>query len=250
MKVSIITATFNSDLGISSCLDSIISQDYKNIECIIIDGKSTDQTLEIISKKKKKHKFIKLFSEVDKGIYDALNKGVYHASGDIIGFVHSDDLLASPDVLTKIVDKLLNDDLDGVYGNLQYVSKNNTDNVLRFWESNDFYPKLLSNGWMPPHPTLFLKKEIYADYGGFDLSYKIAADYDFILRIFKSSNLKFGFLPVTISKMRLGGTSNKNIKNIIIKSKEDYRAILDNNVGGLLTLVKKNTSKLFQFINR
>ena len=123
MKVSIITATFNSDLGISSCLDSIISQDYKNIECIIIDGKSTDQTLEIISKKKKKHKFIKLFSEVDKGIYDALNKGVYHASGDIIGFVHSDDLLASPDVLTKIVDKLLNDDLDGVYGNLQYVSK-------------------------------------------------------------------------------------------------------------------------------
>jgi hypothetical protein len=249
MKVSIIVATYNSEHGINFCLDSILSQDYKDIECLIIDGNSKDRTLDIVSEIQINNPFVKLFSEPDKGIYDALNKGVSLATGDIIGFVHSDDFLASTNVISEIVSKLLRDNLDGVYGNLQYVAKENINKIVRLWRSNDFSPNLLSKGWMPPHPTLFLKKSVYSDYGCFNLSYKISADYDFILRIFKSLNLKFGFLPLVITKMRVGGASNRNLKNIILKSKEDYNILKNNKVGGILSLIKKNTSKVFQFIS-
>lgn len=249
MKVSIIVATYNSEHGINSCLDSILSQDYKDIECLIIDGNSKDRTLDIVSEIQINNPFVKLFSEPDKGIYDALNKGVSLATGDIIGFVHSDDLLASSNVISEIVSKLLHDNLDGVYGNLQYVAKENINKIVRLWRSNDFSPNLLSKGWMPPHPTLFLKNSVYNDYGCFNLSYKISADYDFILRIFKSSNLKFGFIPLVITKMRVGGSSNRNLKNIILKSNEDYNILKNNKVGGILSLIKKNTSKIFQFIS-
>ena len=137
--------------------------------------------------------------------------------------------------------------LDGVYGDLQYVNKINFKKIIRNWKSCDFKPSLLKQGWMPPHPTLFLKKEVYEKHGLFDLSFKISADYDFMLRIFKDSELKFGYLPKVITKMRVGGASNRSLKNVIRKSKEDYRAIRSNNVGNFLTLIKKNTSKLKQF---
>ena len=143
MKVSIITATYNSDHGIEACLDSILSQDYKNIECLVIDGKSIDQTIEIVLEKQKKHSSINMVSEPDKGIYDALNKGVNLASGDIIGFVHSDDLLASKTVISKLVSKFLNEKLDGVYGDLQYVNKDDTTRVVRLWKSREYTTDLL-----------------------------------------------------------------------------------------------------------
>ena len=136
--------------------------------------------------------------------------------------------------------------LDGVYGNLQYVDKINTKKIRRNWKSYDFKPSLLEQGWMPPHPTLFLKKEVYQKHGLFDLSYRISADYDFILRIFKDTELKFGYLPKVITKMRVGGASNRSVENIIKKSKEDYRIIRSNNIGSFLTLIKKNISKLKQ----
>lgn len=247
MKVSIITATYNSAHVIKACLDSILSQDYKNIECLVIDGRSTDKTIEIVLKKQKKHSSINIVSEPDKGIYDALNKGVNLASGDIIGFVHSDDLLASKTVISKLVNKFLNEKFDGVYGDLQYVNKNDTSKVLRYWKSNDFDCGLLKKGWMPAHPTFFLKKEIYQIHEKFNLNYKISADYDFMVRVLLDKSLKFGYLPKVITKMRLGGESNRSLKNIILKTKEDYLIIKRNNIGNFFPLIRKNTSKFKQF---
>jgi len=247
IKVSIITATYNSAHGIEACLDSILSQDYKNIECLIIDGQSKDQTLEIVSQKQKNHSCINLVSESDKGIYDALNKGIALASGSLIGFVHSDDLLASTNVISKLVKKIQNEKLDGVYGDLQYVDKININKIIRFWKSCVFQPELLKRGWMPAHPTLFLKKQVYDKHGVFNISYEISADYDFMLRALKDKDLEYGYLPEVITKMRLGGASNRSLKNIIKKSKEDYHAIRSNNIGGIITLLLKNTSKIKQF---
>ena len=247
MKLTIITATFNSAHGINKCMDSILHQDYENIEYIIIDGESKDLTLEIISEKQKTHPSIKLISESDQGIYDALNKGLSAASGDIIGFVHSDDFLESNNIIGDIVSMIKSENLDGVYGDLQYVDKNNTQIVIRNWKSSEFNKSLLKRGWMPPHPTLYLKKEVYENHGLFDLSYKISADYDFMLRVFNDSELKFGYLPKVITRMRVGGASNRSLKTIIRKTKEDYRAIKRNNIGNFTTLITKNTSKLKQF---
>lgn len=247
MKVTLISATYNCAAIIKTCLDSVVSQNHGLFEFLIIDGKSVDDTLNIIKDYKKKHSYIKLISEKDKGIYDALNKGINLASGDIIGFVHSDDFLAYKDVINNIVSMIISENLDGVYGDLQYIDKFNTQKVIRNWKSCAFEPILLKQGWMPAHPTLFLKREVYEKHGLFDLSYKISADYDFMLRIFKDSELKFGYLPKVITKMRVGGASNRSLKNVIRKSKEDYRAIRSNNVGNFLTLIKKNTSKLKQF---
>lgn len=246
MNVTIITASFNSALSIKTCLDSVVHQNYNDIEYLIIDGKSSDATLKIIKVYQQKFPFIKLISEKDSGIYDALNKGVQLASGDIIGFVHSDDFLEFNDIIYHIVSMTKSENLDGVYGDLQYVDKSNTKKIIRSWKSCDFKPRLLKQGWMPPHPTLFLKKEVYQKHGIFDLSYRISADYDFLLRIFKDPELKFGYLPKVITKMRVGGVSNQSLKNIIKKSKEDYRAIRINNIGNFLTLVRKNFTKIKQ----
>ena len=249
MKVSVITTTFNSAKSIESCLCSVLNQNYNNIEYLIIDGESKDQTLAILNKFVADFNQIRIFSEKDKGMYDALNKGINLASGDIIGFIHSDDFLESNDIINQIVSMIKSESLDGVYGDLQYINRNNPQTIIRSWKSLDYHQSLLERGWMPPHPTLFLKKEVYEKHGLFDLSYKISADYDFILRIFKDSELKFGYIPKVITKMRTGGISNRNLKNIIKKSIEDYRAIRSNNVGNFLTLIRKNTSKLKQFFN-
>ena len=250
MKVSIITATFNSENTIVSCMQSVIQQSYPNTEYLIIDGNSSDATLDIVKDKQINYPNVnfKIVSEPDNGIYDALNKGIALATGDVIGFVHSDDMLATDTILSEIVKTFENKALDGVYGDLQYVSQSNTNQVIRNWKSNPFHSKLLKQGWMPAHPTLFLKRSVYEKYGNFDTSYKIAADYDFMLRILKEEMLKFSYIPKVISKMRVGGMSNRSIKNMIQKSKEDYRAVTSNKVGGLLSVLRKNTSKITQFI--
>lgn len=248
MKLSIITATFNSELTIKTCLDSVICQDYSNIEFLIIDGQSSDNTLSIVKDYQKKFSYIKLVSEKDYGIYDALNKGIRLAKGQIIGFVHSDDMLANNHIISDLVNQLQKAQLDGIYGDLQYVDKINIHKVIRLWKSCEFMPGLLEKGWMPPHPTLFLKKEIYEKFGVFDLKYKIAADYDFMLRVLKDNSLKFGYLPKVITNMRTGGASNRNFKNIIQKTKEDYKAIRSNQIGSIFSILRKNTSKIKQFI--
>lgn len=249
MKVSLITATYNSAATIKSCMDSVLNQTYDAIEYIIVDGGSKDATPGIIQEKASANNTIIFSSEPDKGIYDALNKGVKKATGDIIGFVHSDDFLADDQVIQNIVTAFEEHQVDGVFGDLHYVALENTDRVVRNWVSRDFEPNLLKAGWMPAHPTLYLKKEVYEINGVFDLGYKIAADYDFILRIFKQADLKFYYLPKTIVKMRVGGASNRSLKNIIQKTKEDYRAVKHNKTGNWTTIAVKNLSKLKQFIS-
>lgn len=245
MKVSIITVVWNNKETIKEAIESVLNQTYQDIEYILVDGASTDGTLDIV--KNYGNKINKLISEPDKGIYDGLNKGVNIATGDIICFLHSDDFYANKDIINKVVNEFKNDNLlDGVYGDLIYTPKNDTQKVLRYWKSKEFKSDILKKGWMPAHPTLFLKREVYMQYGKFDLSFKIAADYDFMLRIL-SAGIKTKYMPQVLYKMRVGGESNKSIKNIILKSKEDLKALKQNNIGGVYTLLLKNLSKIIQF---
>ena len=250
MLFSIITASYNSNFSIESCLTSILAQSIKQVEIIVIDGQSTDGTVDKIQSLAEKHSNIKLVSEPDKGIYDALNKGLALASGDVIGFVHSDDMLAQTDILEKIQNCFTTKNIDGVYGDLEYVNRLDTNQVVRYWKSCSFSNSLLSKGWSPPHPTLYLKKSVYEKHGHFDLNFKISSDYDFMIRVFKDERLSCMYLSEIITKMRVGGASNKNLKNIIIKSLEDYKIIRKNKSGNLYTLIRKNTSKLSQFFSK
>jgi len=247
MKVSIITATFNSEKNIQRTIDSIVNQDYHDIEHIIIDGGSTDDTLKIL--KENKTRISKYISEKDKGIYDALNKGIKLATGDIIGFLNSDDVFTNKHVISRIVNCFKTNKTDLVYGNLVYRSKKDNTNkkTIRYWRSNVYSPGCLKWGWMPPHPTLYCKREVYKDWGLYDETYKIAADYDFILRVFKQPSVSKSFLPTIMVKMDIGGTSNKSFKNMIRKSTEDFKAIHRNKTGNLFTVFFKNFRKLNQF---
>ena len=245
MKISIITACYNSVTTLESTFQSVINQTYLEIEYIIVDGGSIDGSLQQIENCDFVSHYI---SEPDKGIYDALNKGVKLATGDVIGFLHSDDVFADNQVISKIANQFERCNVDGVYGDLQYVDKQNTSKVIRNWVSCKFELSLLKNGWMPAHPTLFIKKEVYEKYGSFNLVYKIAADYDFMLRIFSDNTLNFSYIPKVITKMRTGGASNRSVRNIILKTIEDYRIIRSHNIGGLFSILIKNISKIKQFI--
>lgn len=251
MKVSIITATFNSEHTIQSCMDSVLGQTYTNIEYIVVDGNSSDKTLDYIREQASAHKQIKYVSEPDMGIYDALNKGIERSTGDIIGFVHSDDHLANSLVIEHIVNEFKKEAIDGVYGNLHYVRFDDTSKVIRNWISQPFKMNLLNRGWMPAHPTLFLRDYVYRDFGNFNLDFRIAADYDFVLRIFSQSNLKFVYIPETITVMRTGGESNRNLRNLLLKSKEDLRALKNNKRPmPMVTLSLKNLSKIPQWLKK
>jgi glycosyltransferase len=250
MKVSIITASLNNSQTIRDTISSVLSQDYLDIEHIIIDGNSSDGTLEIIKDCQSKNKSIKLFIEFNNGAYNALNQGLRLSSGDIIGFLHSDDLFGSKTIISEITSIFENNDINGVYGDLQYVKNTDISKVVRNWKSRKFYPEMIKKAWMPAHPTLFLKKEVYEKHGNFDPTYKISADYEFIIRIFKDQFLIFEHIPKVITKMRLGGISNRSLKNIFIKSLEDYRAMKKHKVGNILTLARKTLSKLDQYFKR
>ena len=246
MKISVITIAYNSGHSISDAIDSVLSQTYNDIEYIIVDGKSKDNTVEVV--KSYGSRISKFVSEPDKGIYDALNKGIRMATGDVIGFMHSDDLFASDDILAKVAEIFKTNDVDSVYGDLQYVFKNDTNKVLRYWKSGRFSLRRLKMGWMPPHPTFYVKKKVYDNYGLFNTDFRIAADYDTMLRFLGKHRISTYYLPEVMVKMRVGGASNRSLKNIIKKTKEDMRAIQDNNFGSVFTLVFKNLRKVKQFI--
>lgn len=244
-KVSIITVTYNSQNTLQRTIDSVKQQDYDNIEHIIVDGSSIDNTLSIIKHNKSVEKYI---SEPDKGIYQAINKGIRMATGDIIGILNSDDVLATHDIITKIVDFLNENEADVVYGNLLYVSADKLHKSIRYWKSNVFNPGCLKYGWMAPHPTIYCKRSVYEKYGLYNEDLQISSDYDFILRVFSQNELKKSYLPIVMIKMSWGGKSNGSIANLIRKSKEDLKVIKSNNIGGLFTLLLKNTRKIKQFL--
>ena len=248
MKVSIITATYNNENTVEDTVLSVSSQTYKNIEHIIIDGSSSDNTIQII--RKHQVKIAKIISEPDRGIYDALNKGIKYASGDIICFLHADDIYADYTVIEKAVNLFSEKQIDSIYGDLQYVAKEDTGKIIRYWKSGKFTFSKLKKGWMPPHPTFLVKKEIYENCGVFDTNFKIAADYDIILRFLGKHKISTAYLPEVMIKMRIGGESNKSLKNIIKKMKEDVKALKKNKLGGWQTVIMKNIIKIPQLFKK
>jgi glycosyltransferase len=220
--VSIITPSYNSEETISQTIKSISSQTYPNIEHIVIDGNSSDSTLSIL--KKYKDEISKIISEKDKGVYDAMNKGIYLSSGDIIGILNSDDCYANKDIIENIVESMSKSQADICWGNLEYVNKKNPNKVIRYWKSSSFKKNKLISGWIPPHPTVFIRKEIYKKYGKFDLTFPISADYELLLRFLTKKNIKTCYLPKVLVKMKTGGKSGQSLLNRIKGNKEIYRA--------------------------
>jgi len=247
MKISIITCALNSEITIKKSIRSVQKQNYKNIEHLIIDGGSTDKTFEIIRKTKQKN--INLYSSTDNGFYDALNKGIKYSTGNIVGILHSDDFYNNKNILKIVADTFKRTKADLVYGDLFYVKKDYPFKLIRYWRAGKFYKEKLFNGWMPPHPTVFVKKILFDKIGFYKTNYKISADYDFLLRIFNYKNINQVYVPKVFVNMRIGGMSNRSFKNLIIKSFEDYHIIKKNKIGGLFTLFNKNFSKIRQFIN-
>lgn len=188
-----------------------------------------------------------LVSEPDQGIYDALNKGISKSRGDVIGFLHADDVFADEHVLTRVGEAFQNPAVQAVYGDLQYVRKGDVSKVIRHWKSGSFDARSLARGWMPPHPTLYVRRTVYEQLGGFDTRFRIAADYDFMLRLLTQPEIVTAYVPHVLVKMRVGGASNRSITNILRKSREDLQALRSNKVGGLTTLFWKNISKIGQF---
>ena len=249
MNVSVITAVYNNATCLSDCLKSLSSQTYPHIEHIIIDGGSTDGTLDVIARLTQDASRLtphtsRVISEPDNGIYDALNKGIRLATGDVIGFLHADDIYADETVIERVADVMKQKNCDSCYGDLLYVDKVNTDRTIRYWKSGEFSPDLLRQGWMPPHPTFFVKRAVYERAGLFDTSFKIAADYELMLRFLAKHKISTRYIPEVLIRMRVGGASNRSIPNILRKSSEDLRAMKMHNMGGLPTLLRKNLSKL------
>jgi glycosyltransferase len=252
MKISIITATYNSEATLQDCLDSVKGQSWPFIEHIIIDGASHDKTIQIAEAYTKEFSCqngtAQLFTAPDNGLYDALNKGISKATGDIVGFVHSDDILHDNLVLERIQDAFTSANADAVYGDLLYVHNKKIAKVIRKWHSGIFQSDKLRFGWMPPHPALYLKREIYEKLGHFDLAYKISADYDLILRVFGTEAIHTSYIPHTVVRMRVGGKSNSSGRNMWQKSKEDYQILKRNHYRfPFFTLVCKNVRKVPQF---
>ena len=191
MRITLITATYNSAATLGDCLDSVNKQVYPEIEHVIMDGGSTDNTLDMLRDPARYTQELLVHSEPDNGIYDALNKGIQRASGSVIGFLHSDDILAAPGILARIAELFFKESVDGIYGDLHYVHQLDTSRIIRNWKSRPFKRSLVDHGWMPAHPTFFLKREVYEKHGAFDLSYRIAADYDFMLRVLKDPGYTF-----------------------------------------------------------
>lgn len=245
MKVSIITSCFNREGTIGQAIESVLNQDYSNIEYIIIDGASTDKSLEII--RKYKDRVTKIISEPDKGMYEALNKGIRIASGDIIGLVHSDDFLYATDTISKIVTTFQNTNADFVYGNGLFVDPEKTDKVIRNWKSGKYSKWKVKHGWLPLHPTCYIKKSCIDKLGLYDETYKIAADSDFLVRYLYEANLKVFYLDEYIVRMRMGGlsTDSKRRKKMW---EEDIRMYKNHGFNPTLTKIQKMAWKVPQFI--
>jgi glycosyltransferase len=246
MKISIITATYNSEKTIGKTIRSIEAQSYKNVELIVIDNVSTDNTIDII--KSINIPNCKIISEKDKGIYDALNKGIRNSTGDIIGFLHSDDEFYNELVLDSVYKGFSESQVDTIYGNGILIS-GTSGKLVRNWISGDFSIEKLKNGWMPMHPTFYVKRHVYETYGLFSEDFKISADYDLILRLLLGKRISTYYINSRLVIMKLGGAST-SLKNIYKKWKEDWIIMKKHGLNPWSALFIKNTSKIKQFLNK
>lgn len=252
MKISIITPTFNSERTVSDTIESIFFQTHKDIEYIIIDGLSRDKTLSIISDYQQKFN-IKLISEKDSGLYDAMNKGVKLASGDIVGILNSDDYYYSEEVLGK-VNKIFESDpsISAVYGDILYIDNDDKNKETRYWKSGKYNEKKLRSGWIIPHPSLFVKREVYCSLDKiFDTSLRLAADYELILRLLKIKKIKVYYSPEILVKMRNGGHSASSLKQRMKGWKELCQAWRINGLKPpFLFIPRRVLGKLWQYVGK
>jgi len=226
-----------------------LSQDYEDIEYIVIDGGSTDLTLDVLAKYRSQ--ISRSVSEPDQGTYDAMNKGLHTATGDVVGFLNAGDFYANENVITRIVEAIEANNANCSYGDLEYVSKDNPAKIVRRWKSQPYQDNLLERGWHPPHPTFFVKKYIFDKYGDFDLNYNVAADYELMLRFLKKYNIQSCYIPSVLVKMRTGGKSNKSLWQIIKANIECYRAWKINNLKvSPFIMIRKPLSKLTQCLQK
>jgi glycosyltransferase len=248
MQVSIITGTYNSEETVEDTVVSVQKQTYKDIEHIIVDGASSDKTLEIV---RNAGHCGPVKSEKDNGIYDAMNKGIELATGEIVGILNSDDFYTEDDVVERVVETFQSSGCDAVYGDLDYVDANDTKKVLRKWVAGGYKRSLFLNGWMPPHPTFFVRKDVYKKFGNFNTSLKSSADYELLLRFLFINEIKVVYIPGVMVHMRAGGHSNRSLLNRLKAHKEDYMAWKLNGISPKwYTLALKPMRKVKQFIFR
>lgn len=248
MKITIITVTYNNATTVADTLDSVAAQTHSDIEHIVIDGGSTDGTQAILAQRSSR--IAHWISEPDRGIYDAMNKGLRLASGEYVGFLNGDDMLAVPEAIERIVDAAARTRADAVFGDLLYLDPTRSSPLVRHWRTGAFSRSALRRGWMPPHPTLYVRRRTIDRIGSFDASLRIAGDYEYMLRLFADPAVRVAYVPSVLVHMRTGGASNRSLRALLRKSREDLLALRRHKVGGLLTLLCKNVRKLPQFFSK
>jgi glycosyltransferase involved in cell wall biosynthesis len=249
VKISVITVVYNGAATVEDTILSVAAQTYPDVEHIVIDGGSTDGTVPIIEKHR--DKLARVVSEPDQGIYDAMNKGIACATGDVVGTLNSDDVYADDRVLATVAEAFADPELDACYGDLVYVDRERTDRVVRYWTSRPYVPGLFERGWMPAHPTFYVRRRVYERYGSFDLEYKIQSDFELTMRLLRVHRIRSRYIPRIMVRMRMGGTTNKKLSNIVKGNLESYRACRKHGIAVTpLFFVKKIVSRLPQFVRR
>ena len=253
MKISIITVVYNNKDTIQDAIDSALSQEYDDLEYIIVDGASNDGTVEAIKEAVKRYpeRSIKFISEEDDGIYDAMNKGIRLSEGDVVGTLNSDDFYINNDVISIVINEFISKNVDSIFADLVYVRADDLGKIVRYYSSAGFYPKKMAYGWMPAHPTFFVKKEIYERYGLYKTDYQIAADYELIARFLVNNKVSYSYIPKVLVRMRTGGASTRNLKSSWILNKEILRACAENGVKtNIIKVLSKYPTKILQSIKK
>ena len=249
MKLSIITASFNAVSTIEGTIQSVASQTYENVEHIVVDGVSTDGTLDVIGRHR--DKLAKVVSEPDCGIYDAMNKGIALSTGDVIGFLNADDVYSDHDVLSKVAKTIALESLDALFGDAEFFTATNPGHTVRRFRSASFAPERIAWGWMPAHPTLFLRSTVFQRFGLFRIDYRIAGDFELVARIFHGNTLKYRYLPDVLVRMRTGGVSTGGWRNTLTLNREVLRACRENGIStNLLMVLSKYPAKLLEFLRK
>jgi len=247
-RISIITVTYNAAEHLRDCLDSVREQGV-DVEHILIDGASTDGTLNILGAYQ--DQLAHVISEKDEGMYAAANKGIGLATGGVIGILNADDFYFSKDTLSKVADAFSDEDVDAVYGDLVYVDRNNTEKVVRAWRSGEYQPRKFYQGWMPPHPTFFVRRTMYEQYGLFNPEQGTAADYELMLRMLLKHGIRAAYIPEVLVKMRTGGMSNRSLKKRLRANRMDRMAWAVNDLSPYpWTLWMKPIRKIGQWVNK
>lgn len=250
MKVSLITVTYSSGSTLCDTIQSVLSQYYADIEYIIVDGLSNDNTVDLIKEYEPLFKGkLQWISEKDYGLYDAMNKGIRMATGDIVGIINSDDFYHRRDVILKVADAFQDEKIQAVYGDVRFVNPNNLNKTVRYYSSKNFSPSYFRYGYMPAHPTFFTYRKYFEDFGYYKIDYSIAADYELLIRFLYTHHLKAKYLPFDFMKMRTGGTSTASFKNNLLLNKEIVRACRENGIWTCMPLLfLKYFIKIFELI--